>query len=74
MAKKNVHVLPNGNQWGVKIEGNEKMSKNFDTQKEASGYGKQRAIESSSELLIHGKNGQIREKNSFGNDPKNVKG
>jgi hypothetical protein len=74
MAKKNVHVVPNDGQWGVKIEGNEKMSRNFETQKEASVYGKQRAIENSGELLIHAKNGQIREKNSFGNDPKNVKG
>lgn len=68
MSKKNVHVLPNGKSWGVKVEGNEKMSKNFNTQKEASVYGKQRAIEESSELIVHGKNGQIRQKDSFGKD------
>lgn len=68
MSKKNVHVVPNEGKWGVKIEGNEKMSKNFETQKEATDYGKQRAIDSSSELLIHGRNGQIRQKDSYGND------
>lgn len=68
MSKKNVHVVPNGNDWGVKIEGNSKMSKNFDTQREAAEYGRERAIGNSSELVIHRPNGQIREKNSYGND------
>jgi hypothetical protein len=71
---KNVHVVPNEGKWGVKIEGNEKMSRNFDTQKKAADYGKQRAIDNHSELLIHRPNGTIREKNSFGNDPKKIKG
>lgn len=67
-------MVPNGQMWGVKIEGNQRSSKNFDTQSQAAIYGKSRAIENSSELLIHGQNGRIREKNSFGNDPKKIKG
>ena len=74
MSKKNVHVIPNGEKWGVKIEGNERSSKNFDTQKEAANYGRERAIDNSSELVIHRPSGQIRQKDSFGNDPINIKG
>lgn len=68
MTKKNVHVVSAQDGWGVKIEGNEKNSKNFDTQKEAINYGRERAKENSAELLIHGEDGKIREKNSYGND------
>lgn len=66
--KKNVHVLPKGKTWGVKIAGNEKLSKTFETQKDAIEYGRKRAIENESELLIHNRQGEIREKNSYGND------
>ncbi|MDR6571349.1 DUF2188 domain-containing protein [Chitinophaga ginsengisegetis] len=68
MSKKNVHVVPNSGGWGVRVEGNEKNSKNFDTQKQAIEYGREKAQNSSAELLIHGQNGKIREKNSYGND------
>ena len=74
MTKKDVHVVPHHGDWGVKVEGNSKMSKVFGTQSEASDYGRERAINNSAELLIHGKNGQIREKNSYGNDPYPPKG
>jgi hypothetical protein len=74
MTKKNVHVVPHQGDWGVKVEGNSKMSKVFDTQAEASAYGRERAINNSAELLIHGKDGQIRDKNSYGNDSYPPKG
>lgn len=74
MSKKDVHILPNGENWGVKIVGNERISKNFNTQSEAVSYGRERAIANGSELVIHRPNGQIREKSSFGNDPRKIKG
>jgi len=67
--KKNQHVVPNNGQWAVKGEGNSKSTKNFDTQKEAIEFGKEIAKNQKSELVIHRKNGQIRDKDSFGNDP-----
>lgn len=69
MAKRNVHVVPNQGDWGVKVEGNSKLSKIFNTQAEAQSYARDRAIQNSSELLVHGRNGQIRARNSYGNDP-----
>ncbi|MDX1920204.1 MAG: DUF2188 domain-containing protein [Candidatus Caenarcaniphilales bacterium] len=66
---KNQHVVPNGDGWGVKGEGNSKFTKIFSTQEEAAQYAKQICINQESELFLHGENGQIRERNSYGNDP-----
>jgi hypothetical protein len=45
----------------------------FETQEEAIKAGRERAQRDKVELLIHGRDGQIRERNSFGNDPRNIK-
>ncbi len=74
MSKKNIHVTPRPEGWAVKIEGNEKASKVLDTQKQAIHYGKEIAKSNASELIIHGTDGKIRQKDSYGNDPKNRKG
>ena len=65
---KNQHVVPNGDYWSVIGEGNKKNTATFDTQKEAIDKAREIAINQESELLIHGRNGQIREKDSYGND------
>lgn len=46
-----------------------KPQKKFATQKEAIDYGRKVAINQQSELVIHGVNGKIRDKDSYGNDP-----
>lgn len=66
---KNQHVVPNGDKWSVKGEGNEKNTSTFDTQKEAIEKGREIAINQKSELFIHNKEGKIRERSSYGNDP-----
>ncbi|NYT46810.1 MAG: DUF2188 domain-containing protein [Candidatus Methanofishera endochildressiae] len=68
MSKKNQHVVPQGNDWAVKGAGNSKATSVHSTQKEAINHGRTIAQNQESELLIHGTNGQIREKNSYGND------
>lgn len=65
---KNVHVTPNGKNWQVKTANSSKAYRVTDTQKEAIKIARNIAINNKSELLIHGKNGQIRVKDSFGND------
>lgn len=65
---KNQHVTPKGNLWQVIGAGNSKPTKLFDTQKEAISYGREIAINQGSELIIHNKHGQIRDKDSYGND------
>jgi hypothetical protein len=71
---KNQHVVPNGNQWAVKGAENVKATRVVDTQQEAIKIAREIAINQQSELIVHGKNGQIREKNSYGNDPIKKKG
>lgn len=71
---KNKHVIPTKDGWAVKGEGNSKVTKNFNTQQEAIDHGREIAQNQQSELLIHNKKGQIRAKNSYGNDPYPPKG
>lgn len=71
---KPIHVLPNGGKWAIKGEGNQKATKITDTQSEAIKFATEQAKNQKTELLIHGKDGRIREKNSYGNDPRNIKG
>lgn len=71
---KNQHVVKHPNGWAVKGAGNSKATKVTKTQKEASDVARGIAKNQKSELLIHGRNGQIREKDSHGNDPRNIKG
>lgn len=66
--KKNVHVTPKGNNWQVKTANSSKAYKIVNTQNEAIVVARNIAINNKSELLIHRKNGQIRAKDSYGND------
>jgi hypothetical protein len=65
---KNQHIVKHLGGWAVKGEGNEKSTVITKTQAEAIKIGRDIAINQQSELVIHGTNGKIREKNSFGND------
>ncbi|QXE03186.1 DUF2188 domain-containing protein [Terribacillus sp. DMT04] len=66
----NYHTTPDGNgNWQVKKEGAKRASAHFDTQKEAMSYGKEAAKKGEGEHFIHGKDGKIRERDSYGNDP-----
>jgi hypothetical protein len=74
MSGKNQHVVPHDSGWAVKGAGNSKATSVHGTQAEAAAQARSIAQNQSSEMLIHGKNGQIREKNSYGNDPYPPKG
>lgn len=71
---KNQHVVKTSNGWGVRGDNNSKITKNYYTQKEAFNRAREIAINQKSEVLIHGENGKIREKNSYGKDPCPPKG
>lgn len=74
MSKKNQHVVPHSEGWAVKGEGNARATSVHRTQQEAIQAGRERAVGARSELLIHGRNGQIRERNTYGEDPYPPKG
>ena len=67
--KKNIHVVPHNGKWGIKVEGNKRVTITADTQKEAIDKAREIARAQEAELLIHRPNGQIRERDSYGNDP-----
>ncbi len=69
MAKKNVHVVKNDDGWAVKKEGNGRASSVHRTQQQAIDAGRVAAKAERSELVIHGRDGRIRDKDSFGPDP-----
>ena len=71
----NQHVTPHKNGgWQVKGAGNTRATARTETQAEAIRLARDIAINKGSEVVIHGRNGQIREKNSYGNDPHPPKG
>lgn len=65
----NQHVTKKNGEWRIIGEGNSRATKKFATQKEAIDYGRKVAINQQAELVIHGVNGRIRDKDSYGNDP-----
>jgi uncharacterized protein YdaT len=70
MAKgKNQHVTKHVEGWQVKGAGNNKATVVVDTQAEAIKIAKEIATNQKSEVVIHGTNGKIRDKDSYGNDP-----
>lgn len=67
---KNQHVTPRpGGGWQVKGAGNGKATTITKTQKEAIAAAIPIAKNQKSEVVIHGTNGRIRDKDSYGNDP-----
>ena len=65
---RNQHVVPHGDGWAVRGEGNERVTSQHATQAEAQAAARQIAINQRSEVVIHRPNGQIRDKDSYGND------
>ena len=71
MAKgKNVHVTQTKTKdWAVKTEKSQRADSVHPTQEKAIQRGKEIAQHNKSELITHGRDGKIRSKDSFGNDP-----
>lgn len=74
MQTKGQHVVPNGEKWSVRRAGATRASGTYATQQEAIAKGKELARNQSTELYVHGKDGRIRERTSYGNDPHPPKG
>ena len=71
---KNQHVVTHNEQWAVKGENNSRATSIHTTQKAAINAAREIAINQRAEVVIHRPNGQIRDKNSYGNDPRSSKG
>jgi len=66
---KNQHVVPSSGKWGVRGEGNSRLTSTHNTQGDAINSARDIAINQQSEVVIHRPDGKIRDKDSYGNDP-----
>lgn len=71
---RNQHIVPRNGAWAVQPAGGERASSLHHTQAEAIARGRDAARNQQSELLIHGRDGRIRERDTHGNDPHPPKG
>ena len=71
---KDVHVVPHGQDWAIKRPHADRASAVFDRQSDAISVGREMAINDRSELYVHDRHGQIRERNTYGHDPRKTKG
>lgn len=70
-----VHVIRGSNGgWLVRIEGTARARSIHNTQAEAAKAGRELARRNRSELLVHGRDGKIREWSTFGHDPCRTRG
>lgn len=70
MSKSSQHVVPHPDGgWSVKKGGATHVTRRFETQKEAISYGRKISKAQGSELYVHGRDGMVRSKDSYGNDP-----
>ena len=74
MPRKVQHVVPRNGKWAVRKSGSYRVSRYFNTQSEAIEAARDIARRQRTELYIHGSDGRIRERNSYGNDPFPPKG
>lgn len=69
MAGKNQHVVPYKNDWAVRGEKNSRVTSVTDTQAKAINIARNIARNNQSEVVIHNRQGIIRDKDSYGRDP-----
>jgi hypothetical protein len=66
---KNQHVVKTPDGWSVRGEGNARLTSRHKTQDQAINAARHIAQNQESEVVIHGRNGKIRDKDSYGPDP-----
>lgn len=71
MAKNEHHVVPNSSRggWDVKRSGAQRASIHTETKADAVKVGRIMSQRAGSELVVHGRDGRIQQKDSHGNDP-----
>ena len=74
MPRRNQHVVPHPDGWAVTPAGGARPSSVHSTHDAAVDRGRTVARNQGTELLIHGRNGRIRARDSHGNDPFPPKG
>lgn len=66
---KNQWVVPHNGKWAVRGEGNSRVTSIHRKQETAQNVARNIAKAEKSELIVQGRDGRIRDKDSFGHDP-----
>lgn len=66
---KNLHIIARDGQWIIKKEGENHCLSSYKTQKEARSVATEWARKSEGEVIIHSRDGRIRERDSYSSDP-----
>jgi hypothetical protein len=74
MPANDQHVFPSGGKWGVRRAGAMRASHIYATEQEAIDRAKNLAQEEHAVLYIHGRDGRIRERNSYSRETSPQKG
>jgi hypothetical protein len=69
-----VHVISRDKGWRVEVEGTSSAASTHRTQAEATRAARQVARKNQSELLVHGRDGKIRDRSTYGSDPRRTRG
>lgn len=69
MTKKDIHVVPHKDGWATKKEGAGRVGVVTDTQRAAIDRAKDQAVREKVEVVIHRKDGRVRDSDSYGRDP-----
>jgi Uncharacterized protein conserved in bacteria (DUF2188) len=67
--KSNIHVVPRNEGWVVRKEASTRATSVHSTQREAVEAARKIAKHQSGELVIHGRDGRIRDRDSYSSDP-----
>lgn len=73
-TKRDQHIVPHQDGWAVRGAGAQRATETFDKKTDAVHRGREIAQHQGTELVIHGRDGQIQSKDSHGHDPFPPKG
>lgn len=69
MAKRDIHVVHRGGGWATRREGASRAGSTHKTQSDAINAARERARRDRVEVVIHRRDGRIRDSDSYGSDP-----
>jgi hypothetical protein len=70
-----IHVVPHDHEgWIVRRENQDEPIGTYRTQAEAEEEGRRIAREEHVEMLLHNRHGQIRQRDTYGHDPRDIPG
>jgi len=67
--KRDIHVVPHNDGWATRKEGADRVGRTTDTQQQAIEKARDQAKREHVEVVIHRKDGTIRDSDSYGHDP-----